>query len=307
MRYVTVPDVPRPVSRLTLGSAVFPSLEQAEVNDLLDAWVEGGGTMIDTARIYGGGESDRKLGEWLGAGNRERLMVLGKGCHPDADGSRMTVADLQSDITESLKALQTDHIELYMLHRDDPAVPAGEIVDWLHEQRQAGAIGAFGGSNWSVARVREANAHAEKRGIAGFAATSNYFGLATANEDFWPAVVLIGNEERDWYAETGTVNFAWSSLGRGYFAGKADGPDADANVARVYANEVNAARKVRAEELGTRRGLTGIQIAGAYAVNQPFPAVALVGAESAAEARAAAAAGDIELTAAEIRWLETDQ
>ena len=119
--------------------------------------------------------------------------------------------------------------------------------------------------------------------------------------------MLIGNEERDWYAETGTVNFAWSSLGRGYFAGKADGPDADANVARVYANEVNAARKVRAEELGTRRGLTGIQIAGAYAVNQPFPAVALVGAESAAEARAAAAAGDIELTAAEIRWLETDQ
>ncbi len=304
MRYVTVPDVPRPVSRLTLGSAVFPSLEQAEVNDLLDAWVEGGGTMIDTARIYGDGESDRKLGEWLGAGNRERLMVLGKGCHSDADGSRMTVQDLQTDISESLEALQTDHIELYMLHRDDPEVPAGEIVDWLHEQRQAGA---FGGSNWSVARVREANAHAEKRGIAGFAATSNYFGLATANEDFWPTVELISDADRDWYTETGTVNFAWSSLGHGYFAGKADGPDADPNVARVYSNDLNAARKARAEELGAKRGLTGIQIAGAYAVNQPFPAIALAGAESAAEARAAAAAGDIELTAAEIRWLETGQ
>ena len=307
MRYVTVPGVPRPVSRLTLGSMVFPSLEQDQVNAMLDAWVEGGGTMIDTARIYGHGESDRKLGAWLGAGNRERLMVLGKGCHPDADGSRMTAADLQSDISESLEALQTDHIELYMLHRDDPTVPAAEIVDWLHEQRQAGAIGAFGGSNWAVARVHEANAHAAKRRIAGFAATSNYFGLATANEDFWPGVVVINDAARNWYTETDTVNFAWSSLGRGYFAGKADGPNADANVARVYANEVNAARKARAEELGARRGLTGIQIAGAYAVNQPFPAVALAGAESVAEVQTATAAGDIELSAAEIRWLETGQ
>lgn len=307
MRYETIPGVPRPVSKLTMGSMIFPKLAQGDVNAMLDAWVEGGGTMVDTARVYGGGESDRMLGEWLAAGNRQRLMILGKGCHPDQDGSRMTAEDLRTDVAESLEALQTDHIELYLLHRDDPDVPVGEIVDWLHEQRQAGTIGAFGGSNWAIDRVRAANAHAKTRGIDGFAATSNYFGLATANEEFWPGVVLTGEADRNWFAESGTVNFAWSSLGRGYFAGKSEGPDADSDVARVYANPVNAGRKARAEELGAKRGLSGVQIAGAYAINQPFPAVALVGAASVEEARASTAAADIELTRAEIRWLETGE
>ena len=105
--------------------------------------------------------------------------------------------------------------------------------------------------------------------------------------------------------ETGKVNFAWSSLGRGYFAGKGEGPGVDADVARVYANEVNAGRRARAEELGEEKGLSGVQIAGAYAVNQPYLAFALVGAANVEEVRASTEAGDIELTEAEIRWLET--
>ena len=73
----------------------------------------------------------------------------------------------------------------------------------------------------------------------------------------------------------------------------------------MYANEVNAGRRARAEELGEEKGLSGVQIAGAYAVNQPYPAFALVGAANVEEVRASTEAGDIELTEAEIRWLET--
>ena len=100
----------------------------------------------------------------LGAGNRERLMILGKGCHPDENGNRLTAEALRLDVEQSLEALQTDHMELYLLHRDDPEVPVGEVVDWLHEQRATGTIGAFGGSNWAVDRVRAANAYAAGRG-----------------------------------------------------------------------------------------------------------------------------------------------
>ncbi len=305
MRYETVPGVPRPVSKLTLGSMILPKLSQSEVDAMLEAWVEGGGTMVDTARVYGGGESEKMLGVWLGAGNRERLMILGKGCHHDENGHRVTAEALRLDVEQSLEALRTDHMELYLLHRDDPAVPVGEVVDWLHEQREAGTIGAFGGSNWEVERVRAANEYAAGKGIDGFAATSNYFGLATANEDMWPGVVLMSEADKEWFAESGTVNFAWSSLGRGYFAGKAEGPEADADVARVYVNGANAGRRARAEELGRKRGLSGVQIAGAYAINQPFAAIALVGAASIEEVRASTEAADIELTEAEVRWLET--
>jgi len=55
VRYETVPGVPRPVSKLTLGSMILPKLTQSEVDAMLEAWVEGGGTMVDTARVYGGG------------------------------------------------------------------------------------------------------------------------------------------------------------------------------------------------------------------------------------------------------------
>ena len=284
---------------------VLSALTQGEVNAMLEAWVEGGGTMVDTARIYGGGVSEEMLGTWLGEGNRERLMILGKGCHHDENGHRVTADDLRLDLEQSLEALRTDHIELYLLHRDDPKVPVGEVVDWLHEYREAGRIGAFGGSNWAVERVRAANEYAAGRGIDGFAATSNYFGLATTNENMWPGVELMSEADREWFAETGTVNFAWSSLGRGYFAGKGEGPEADANVARVYVNEVNAERRARAEELGKKKGLSGVQIAGAYAINQPFASIALVGAANVEEVRASTMAADIELTEAEISWLET--
>ena len=284
---------------------VLPSLEQTTVDAVLDAWVDGGGTMVDTARIYGRGQSEEMLGKWLARdGNRQRIMLLAKGCHHDNVGPRVTAAALRTDLEQSLGALQTDHIELYLLHRDDPNVPVGQIVDWLDEHRKAGRIGAFGGSNWSVARAQEAYEYSMCVGVKGFAATSNYFGLATANEDMWPGVELINTDDKQWYEQTGTVNFAWSSLGRGYFAGRGEGEDADEDVTRVYVNATNDERRSRALEMGQAKGLTAVQIAGAYAISQPFASIALVGCASVDEVEAALHASDIEHTPKEVTYLE---
>ncbi len=305
MKYQRVPGVPRPVSKLTLGSMVLPSLSQPAVDSLMDSWVDGGGTMVDTARGYGRGRSEEMLGEWLARnGNRQRTMLLTKGCHHDAVGSRVTAEALRTDLEGSLKALQTDHIELYLLHRDDPSVPVGDIVEWLDEHRKAGRIGAFGGSNWSVGRVQEAYEYSRLMGIDGFAATSNYFGLATANEHMWSGVELISDKDKQWYQETGTVNFAWSSLGRGYFAGRGEGKDADEDVVRVYVNDTNYERRCRALELGKSKWLTAVQIAGAYAICQPFASIALVGCASVNEVESVLQASDIELTPEEVTFLE---
>ena len=300
-----MPGVPKPVSKLTLGSMVLPSLGQATVDAVLDAWVDGGGTMVDTARIYGRGQSEEMLGKWLARdGNRQRIMLLTKGCHHDNVGPRVTADALRRDLEQSLEALQTDHIELYLLHRDDPNVPVGQIVDWLDEHRKAGRIGAFGGSNWSVGRVQEAYEYSMRVGVEGFAATSNYFGLATANEDMWPGVELSNSDDKQWYEKTGTVNFAWSLLGRGYFAGRGEGEEADEDVARVYVNDTNAERRRRALEMGRAKRLTIVQIVGAYAICQPFASIALVGCASVEEVEAVLHASDIELTSEEVTYLE---
>lgn len=306
MKYQPVPGVPKPVSKFTLGSMIFPNLSQQLIDSILDSWIAGGGNMIDTARIYGAGRSEELLGNWLSENNnRQQIMLLTKGCHHDHLGPRVTHQDLKLDLEQSLESLQTDHIELYLLHRDDPNVPVSEIVDWLDEHRKAGLIGAFGGSNWSVQRAQEAYDYSVRAGTGIFAATSNYFGLATANEEMWPGVELINDADRDWYARTGTVNFAWSSLGRGYFAGKGEGKEADEDVARVYVNDVNFGRRTRAIELGEQKGFTSVQIAGAYAICQPFASIALVGCTSVDEVQATFQVSDISLTSEEISFLET--
>ena len=89
---------------------IIPTLPEHEVYEILEAWVDNGGTMVDTARIYGGGKSEELLGNWLASGNRDRLMILGKGCHHDAKGHRVTAEALRQDIEQSLEALQTHHI-----------------------------------------------------------------------------------------------------------------------------------------------------------------------------------------------------
>ena len=82
---------------------------------------------------------------------------------------------IDEELTISLDRLRTDYVELYALHRDDPNVHVGEILEILNEHVEAGRIGAFGGSNWSAERFQEANDYAEKHGLIGFSFSSPNF------------------------------------------------------------------------------------------------------------------------------------
>src|SRR5271166_6351202 len=113
-----------------------------------------------------------KMGEQHGL--REQVVVIAKGahtphCRPDA---------IAPQLDESLDRMQTDYADLYFMHRDDPAVPVGEFVDVLDELYRAGKIRKFGGSNWTLARMDEANAYARSHGKRGFELLSNNFSLA---------------------------------------------------------------------------------------------------------------------------------
>jgi len=168
MRYLSIPGIATPVSRIALGTVTFSPDDYPRAAALLDAFFAAGGTCVDTAHIYGHGASERALGHWLAERpNRADVVVIGKGCHPIGEsGPRVTPDTIHADLSESLERLQTDYIDLYLLHRDDERVPVGPLIEALNDERAAGRIRAYGASNWRIERIAAANAYAERRGLA---------------------------------------------------------------------------------------------------------------------------------------------
>jgi len=173
MKYGSIAGIEKQISRLIFGCDNQREYPNAAVR--FDDFFERGGNCFDTAWLYGGGRQERLLGQWIkNRGIREKTVILGKGAHtPHCDPKSIT-----SQLLESLDRLQTDYVDIYVMHRDNPEIPVGEFVDVLNEHKKAGRIRAFGGSNWTSERIDEGNAYAEKHGLTGFAAVSNNFSLA---------------------------------------------------------------------------------------------------------------------------------
>jgi aryl-alcohol dehydrogenase-like predicted oxidoreductase len=277
--------------------------------DLLDTWRELGGNVVDTAHLYNGGNSERALGQWLAdRGCRDELVILTKGAHHNADRRRVTPEDITCDLKDSLARLRTDYVDLYVLHRDDPDVPVGPIVEVLNEHHRAGRIRAFGGSNWTIPRLEEANAYAASRGLQTFTLSSPHLSLAVPAGEIWTGCIAARDDESlKWYGETKMPLFAWSSQARGFFSGRftpENVAELDETVARVYGTPDNWGRLRRAEELGRTKGRTAIQIALAWILHQPFPVFPLVGPATVEETRSCVAATEISLTNEEVQWLD---
>ena len=137
MNFGRIRGVNKPVSRILLGTAVSPMLLGQDADEMLDAAFESGINAFDTARNYGGAE--RSLGRWLKArGVRKDAVILSKCGHPDGNGSRVNERAIRDDLSRSLEELQTDDIDIYLLHRDDERVPVGEIVELFNQLKREG-------------------------------------------------------------------------------------------------------------------------------------------------------------------------
>jgi aryl-alcohol dehydrogenase-like predicted oxidoreductase len=312
-----VPWVGRPVARLVQGTTMLGTvLKEDESWVLLDRVFDLGGTTLDTAHVYGGGRCEQVVGRWCQArGVREQLVLIGKGAHHTAERQRVTPADITADLHESLERLQTGYIDLYLLHRDDPTVEVGPLVEVLSQHQKAGLIRAYGGSNWTAARIREANAYAQAEGLPPFVASSPNFSLAEQIDEPWSNTVTItgarGAADRQWYEQSQLPVFAWSSLAGGFFSGRYQPDqldtyttDSDKLCLRSYGSPDNFERLARATRLADKRGLSLAQVALAYVLNQPLNLFALVGPFSAAEFEADVAAAALKLSPAELAWLD---
>ena len=109
-----------------------------------DAALAGGTVHDPTVGHAGLGKAERMLGRWINErGVREQVVIITKGAHYNEDRKRVTPFDITSDLHDSLARLKTDYIDLYILHRDDPDVPVGPIVEILNQHQQAGLISAL--------------------------------------------------------------------------------------------------------------------------------------------------------------------
>lgn len=306
MKYISIRGLDKPVSVLMKGTDYFyhDSYEKAAAN--LDAFLAIGGNSIDTAHIYCGGQSEEVIGRYMQEkGNRDQLIILTKGAHHDHNGPRVNKQDIKNDITISFERLQTNYIDMYALHRDDPNVPAGEVIEALNEYTSNGSVGAIGVSNWTWERIRDANAYAKTNGLTGFSFSSPNLSLAKPNEPFWEGCVSADATTIEWHEAEQFPLLSWSSQARGFFTGRFTPEIRDnADLVRVFYNDENWERLERAKQLAAAKNVTAIQIALAYVLNQPFPTCALIGAQSAAELHSCDEGSGIQLTKEELDWLD---
>ena len=298
----TIPGLGKPASAVALGFEDFRTFASGSI--LLDAYFERGGRIFDTAFVYAAGYTEKLFGEWQKSrGVREEAVLIGKGAH-----SPLTYPDvIGKQLTQSLDRLQTDHVDVYFMHRDNLDVPVGEFVDAMDAEVRKGRIrGPFGGSNWTKERFDEAIAYADRHGKQRPGALSNNFALAEMLDPIWAGCVTASTDEwKDWLKARQIPNFSWSSQARGFFTDRA-GRDRRDNeeMVRVWYNDRNFTRRDRAVELARQLGKSPIHVALAYVLAQDFPSIPLIGPRTLHELDDSMNAFDIRLTPEQVKWLE---
>ncbi|MCC6897028.1 MAG: aldo/keto reductase [Anaerolineae bacterium] len=319
MKYVTIPQTELKVSQICLGSADFgASIPRKETFALLDAFVAAGGNFIDTAHVYSDwipntkSTSEKTIGYWLrDSGMRQDVVIGTKGAHPlltSMNQSRLSPEDIQTDVEESLEYLQTGHIDLYWLHRDDTAIPVGEIIDALNEQADKGRITQFGCSNWQFSRIQEALDYAARKGVQSFVGNQPLWSLAAADMNAIPDKTLVGMDDEGivFHKRTGMAVIPYTSQAKGFFS-KLDAKGADGITEgdkKVYLSEANQQRLPRVQKLAREHGVGVNEIALAYLTNQPFVTVPVIGPKNVGQLQSSLKAADVKLTSQELAYLE---
>lgn len=304
-------------SVICLGTVnIGSSLDQKHSFALLDAYLEQGGNFIDTAKVYSDwlpgvkSSSEKMLGFWLKErNNRQQVILATKGAHPELDSmhvSRLTPKEIESDIRSSLENLQTDYIDMYWLHRDDPQQPVNEIIETLMAQVKLGRIRYFGCSNWSLKRMQAAQDYAKLKGIAGFVANQPYWCLAEVNVKSLSdkTLVVFDQATKEYHQESQVAVIPYSSQANGWFQKMAIN-NVSPHLHKIYHNRISLERLNRVQKLANENGLTMTQVVLGYLISQPFPTFPIIGARNIAMLHDSLRAHNTLLTREQLRFLES--
>lgn len=210
------------VTLLTLGTNVFGwTADEAASFRVLDAFVDAGFNLIDTADTYStfvpgnqGGESETIIGKWLKrSGKRDQVLIATKGGNRMGPGKEgLSATYLTQALESSLQRLQTDYVDLYQTHRNDPNTPFEETLETLSKAMKAGKVRAIGASNLPAERLAESLEVSRRLGLPRFESLQPEYHLAN-RADYEAQLEPLCLREG-----LGVINFY--SLAAGFLTGK---------------------------------------------------------------------------------------
>lgn len=300
------------------GTQLCNENDDGSVCALLDSYIEHGGNFIDTANVYGkwlpGGKSvsEINIGKWMmNRKNRYNLIIATKGGHPNLEtmhASRVLKKDVAADMEESMKSLQIDYIDFYWLHRDNEAIPAGEIIEYLNEFVREGKIRYFGCSNWKPARINEALAYAKQNKLLSFSGNQMLWNLAKLNDDPFDdkTMVAMDAETYSLHLTAGMTAIPYTSQAGGFFdkLDKQDSTYLSNALKKAYFNEENILRLERIKALGLEMSVSITQTVLAYLLSQPFTTIPILGCRNIHQLMESMKAVDLVLPADALSYLD---
>lgn len=298
------------IAPLAFGGNVFGwSADQARSFELLDAFVDAGFNLIDTADMYSswvpgnrGGESETIIGRWLKqSGKRDRVLIATKvGKWVEQPG--LSPANIQQAVEGSLRRLQIDHIDLYQAHADDAGVPLAETLGAFGRLIEQGKVRAIGASNYSADRFAESLAIARENGLPRYETLQPEYNLADRAGYEAALEPLVRREE------VGVI--CYYALASGFLTGKyRSTADLAKSAARGGAvKKYLDARGMRIlaalDDVAGAHGATPAQVALAWLMARPGITAPIASATSVAQLEELLGAAGLELTADEIAALE---
>lgn len=302
--------MPMTASPIVFGGNVFGwTADEATSHALLDAYVDAGGTMVDTADAYSawapgnsGGESEAIIGSWLAKGGRRDSLAIATKVAKLATRRGLSRANILAACDDSLRRLRTDHIDLYYAHEDDPRVPMEETLGAFAELVQAGKVRAIGASNFTPERLAQALDLAAAMQVPAYTAYQGLYNLVERPAYEGPM--------RDLVAARGLAFFPFYGLARGFLAGAyasadsiVDSPRAEG--AKAYFTPLGEAVLGMLRDIAGSRGAPVAAVALAWLAAQPTVTGALASARNLAQWEELAVAMTLELTPAELAALDT--
>lgn len=311
MKTRQIPGTELSPSVICLGTSSFgETVSREDSFALMDRFLELGGSFLDTAKVYSDwvpGErsrSEKVIGQWMKQrSNRNRIVLSTKGAHPELETmhiARLSKGDIAFDLEQSLRNLQTDYIDLYWLHRDDPHRPVEEIIEVLNEYVEQGKIRYFGCSNWQSERIEAAHKYASEKGLQSFAASQIKWSLASYPQGNDPTMVAMDEKELAYHERTGLPVIPYNAQANGLFSGRYTLDmlhEPNAGNQKVWKLcSVDNLRKLKAvQSIAERLNLSMSQVALGYMLAHPFPVFPISGCKTAAQLDDTCAAGDVVL------------
>ena len=288
MLYRQLGTSPFRVSELSFGTwlTVAGGVGREQAICCIQAALDHGITLFDTANQYGAGEAERVLGEALNPYHRDKYMIATKLFFPvgDEPGQGLSAAQIEKQLDRSLQRLGLDFIDLYQCHRFDKETPLEETLAALHKAVQSGKVRAIGFSEWTAEQIDAATAIADENGLTAFCSSQPQYSMLWRKPEaqVFPAC-----------ARHGIGNLAFSPLAHGVLTGKyAPGqpPPLGSRAAseqmnifmetagRHYRSDFLLAAVERLKPIAADLGLTMVEMALAWVLRRPEVSSAIIGA-----------------------------